>query len=212
MALRATLTAGGDGPGYYAIRAKADLSGYYGVYGLKATSLQGNYSFGISAVGEGKYAYGVYADATGSSNEYAGYFSGDLAYTGNLINASDQKFKRNIQNTGPTVGSKLFQLQPKTYRFRRAEYPRMGFPEGQQFGLVAQDVEQVFPSPVSTEVHPNDPENGSSEPMTYKSVNYRQFIPVLVRAVKEQQVHIDSLRSELNALKDTLQSQGIDVE
>ena len=28
MALRATLTAGGDGPGYYAIRAKADLSGY----------------------------------------------------------------------------------------------------------------------------------------------------------------------------------------
>jgi flagellar biosynthesis chaperone FliJ len=48
--------------------------------------------------------------------------------------------------------------------------------------------------------------------MTYKSLNYRQFIPVLVQAVKEQQVHIDSLRSELNALKDTLQSQGIDVE
>jgi len=50
-------------------------------------------------------------------------------------------------------------------------------------GIIAQEVEKVLPSAVS------ENEGGS------KSVNYNELIGVLVEAVKEQQIQIDSLKS-----------------
>jgi len=50
-------------------------------------------------------------------------------------------------------------------------------------GIIAQEVEKVLPSAVS------ENEGGS------KSVNYNELIGVLIEAVKEQQVQIDSLKS-----------------
>ena len=60
--------------------------------------------------------------------------------------------------------------------------------EKQKIGLLAQDIEKVFPELVSES-------NG------IKSVNYQGLVPVLINAMKEQQRILSEQQSELNVLK-----------
>lgn len=62
----------------------------------------------------------------------------------------------------------------------------MAFSQKRQIGLIAQEVEEVFPELVHTD------ESG------YKSVEYSKITAILIEAVKEQQAQIESLRKENN--------------
>ena len=207
----------------------------------------GSYSYGVRGQSEGSGSYGVYGSGDsygvyGSSNSYAGYFNGDLVYTGDFYQSSDRKFKREIQTLGQglsseiqtrvegfsapsggqqqeSVRAKLLRLEPKRYRYRTGEYEQMGFPEGEQYGLIAQQVAEVFPSLVGEVVHPgkltrssSGEVTGVSESVTYQSVNYMELVPMLIQTAREQQAEIDALREELGALKEALRSQGVQVE
>jgi len=178
----------------------------YGVYGSGFSSSGTNYGvYGSAAGGFSATNYGVFGTASGSrAVNYAVYASGDLAYTGNLIKVSDAKLKENVQ---PLTGvlAKITQLQPKTYTFaKKPEYAHMNLPSGMQCGLVAQELEQVFPEMVVDAVHPSAEalrnERGG-EPIRYKGVDQMAMIPILVQAIKEQQMIIESLQKELAALK-----------
>lgn len=59
-----------------------------------------------------------------------------------------------------------------------------------QYGVIAQEVEQVFPEMVA--------ENSDK----IKLVAYEQLIPVLIEAVKEQQVQLDAMQQEIKLLKE----------
>ena len=64
-----------------------------GIFTRGASASSNNYGIHANAQG-GSTAYGVFASASGASNNnYAGYFTGDLGYTGNLIAVSDARFK-----------------------------------------------------------------------------------------------------------------------
>ena len=63
-------------------------------------------------------------------------------------------------------------------------------------GLVAQEVEEVFPEIVS---------EGSDG---YKSVDYGSMVAVLLEAVNEQQERIDALREEVADLRNELESRS----
>ena len=68
--------------------------------------------------------------------------------------------------------------------------------EKQKIGLLAQDIEKVFPELVS-------------ESHGVKSVNYQGLVPVLINALKEQQNEIDILKqqqSEIDELKTMLKT------
>ena len=54
-----------------------------------------------------------------------------------------------------------------------------------KIGLLAQDIEKVFPELVT-------------ETNDIKSVNYQGLVPVLINAMKEQQDEIDSYKTELS--------------
>ena len=55
-----------------------------------------------------------------------------------------------------------------------------------EYGVVAQEIQKIFPEMVSVV----DKENG------YLGVSYIQLVPVLIAAIKEQQVIIENLRKE----------------
>ena len=59
-----------------------------------------------------------------------------------------------------------------------------------QFGVIAQEIEQVFPEMVT--------ENNEK----IKLVAYEQLIPVLIEAVKEQQKQMDAMQKEITLLKE----------
>jgi len=122
-------------------------------------------------------------------------------------------------STTDSPKDKLLKLQPHSFEYRTNEHPGLGLPRGKQYGLLAQHVEAVFPELVNNEMHPGETRlDGSAEvtdqgsTRTYKSVNYMQLIPLLLQTVREQQAEIDTLRTELEALKEAVQNQGISVE
>lgn len=118
------------------------LSGsYYGTaYGSYNTAYAGKSYY--------DYAYGSYNYASGGYyNNYAVYSSG-YSYATGYWYTSDRKLKKNIRNYEGAM-SDIMQLKPKVYDFDTETYPLMGLPETEQLGLIAQELEEVFPTLVN---------------------------------------------------------------
>lgn len=95
-------------------------------------------------------------------------------------------------------------LRPVTYEMKTDEYPFMNFEKGTQIGFIAQEMESIFPSLVVPGAHPGENENDPF--IEYKGINYIGLTPILVKALQEQQIMIDSLKSENNDLKSKYES------
>ncbi|HNG64014.1 MAG TPA: hypothetical protein PLK54_09675, partial [Ferruginibacter sp.] len=77
---------------------------------------------------------------------------------------------------------------------KNEEFPYMNFSKQLQFGYVAQDLEKYFPNLVEQGSHPGA--NADDAPITFKSVNYIGMVPVLTKAIQEQQQQIDDLKKQ----------------
>jgi hypothetical protein len=164
----------------------------------------GSFNIGLVGLGNGgTNAYGVYGSASSaSSTNYGVYCSGNGGYTGTWSSLSDGKFKNNIAKLAEGTISKIMQLKPSTYTLKTEEYKFMNLPEGSQFGFVAQDLEQVFPTLVVNSSHPGEQGvGGNSAQINYKAVNYIGLIPILTKAIQEQQTTIQDLKSEIESLR-----------
>ena len=147
---------------------------------------------------------GVYGSASGSSTDnYAGFFSGDVVYTGSLTNISDKRLKTNIQ---PFTGSleKLKTLNIYTYNYSaRGAYSNMNLPSTMQYGFMAQDLEKIFPelvqenSVIESEVEGEIKLNSET---TYKTVNHIGMVPILTKAIQEQQEIIEKQQELIEKL------------
>lgn len=121
-----------------------------------------------------------------------GFFSGSIYATNAILpgasSPSDRNLKKNIQNlTGAT--SIIKQLYPKTFLYDTEKYSDAGLPKKEQFGLIAQELEGVLPNLVENNTHPTG--------LTFKSVNYTGLIPILIKAMQEQQTEIESLKRKI---------------
>lgn len=102
---------------------------------------------------------------------------------GNNVSASDVRWKTNI-NTIKNSLEKISKLRGVTY-----EWSDLSKGTGDQIGVIAQEVEDIFPEAVST-----DKEG-------YKSVAYSKLAAPLIEAVKELKNENEVLKKELMALK-----------
>ena len=91
----------------------------------------------------------------------------------------------------------------------------MQLPEGIHYGLVADEVQQVMPGAVKKAVQPaeyanHDEKNGKklSDKVEFNAVNYTEIIPVLISAVKEQQVMIKEQQKKIDELEKRLTAKG----
>ena len=157
----------------------------------------------------GQTAYGVYG-STGASGplggtRYAGYFAGNVYVTGTLTQASDAALKTDVRPLADALGGgalpRVLALRPSAYRFTADErYAGLNLPEGEHYGLVAQEVAEVLPALVREGVHPAG--DDGSEGLRYRAVDYVSLVPVLVQALQEQQAQIEALRAEVQALRE----------
>ena len=191
---------------YYGLIANSSSSGGYGVsaYGY----------FGVYGQGT---KYGIYGYAPSSG--YAGYFSGSV-YTSATYVGSDQKLKQHIEDASSALVI-IKQLKPKSYEYRQdGSFKAMNLPTGIHYGLIAQDVEKILPNLVkaSSFEQAKTPPPGNSgadnqknarpqtaaEKIDFKAVNYTELIPILVKAVQEQQSQIHQQDSTIQELKQEL--------
>ena len=126
----------------------------------------------------------VIGNGTGNdtrSNAFEVLFDGSTTIAGDLSINSDARLKANIISLGSTL-AKLLQIDGKTYTMKKDENKK------QKIGVLAQDIEKVFPELVSES-------NG------VKSVNYQGLVPVLINALKEQDTKLNKQQAEIDELK-----------
>jgi hypothetical protein len=155
------------------------------------TNIQtGNYAWGVNDTPSDLYLQGkkgnVGIGILGTGG-YRLYVNGTAYSTGGWA-GSDIRWKKNIYPL-QDVMSKLLYLNGVKYEWRKTEFPEINFDSGKQIGLIAQDVEKVFPELVKTD------NNG------FKAVSYEKLSVVLLEGMKEQQKQIESYKSQLQSLQ-----------
>jgi len=118
-----------------------------------------------------------------STDYHGGLAAGKLWSSTGTVQSSDIHLKRDIKDI-PQALAKLLQLRGVSYYWQDASKGTTA-----QLGLIAQEVETVFPELV---------EQGADG---MKALNYNGLIPVLLEALKEQQNTIASLIDRLNVLE-----------
>ena len=161
------------------------------------------YGSRIILEGSGNTSYGIYAQPLSTGTKYAGYFNGDVTVTGTFNNPSDRKFKTNITPISTSSSlSKLNALQIYQYEYDRQQFPYMSFPEQLQSGVIAQDMQEVFPELVKKNIHPAHTSKHmtdsreSNAALEYLGVDYLGLIPHLISAVQELQKNIEMLKEQ----------------
>ena len=103
---------------------------------------------------------------------------------------SDQRLKANVT---PIISglSKVSNLTGVEFDWNKDSYAHL---QGHDIGVIAQNIESVVPEAVST------------RPDGYKAVRYDKIVPVLIEGMKEQQIQIQNLQTEVDSLKYWLES------
>jgi hypothetical protein len=131
-------------------------------------------------------------------NNGAGAYKFQVADSGNVTNTnnsygaiSDVKLKENIVDASPKLKD-LCKVKVRQYNLKSD-------PDHKQIGVVAQELEEVFAGLVE-ETADKDRE-GNYLGTTTKQVKYSVFVPMLIKAMQEQQALIENLTTRLNALE-----------
>ena len=119
------------------------------------------------------------------------FSSGNVQNINNSYAAiSDIKLKENIVDATDKL-SDIKQVKVRNYNF-------IGETK-KQLGVIAQELEAIFPNMVE-DIPDTDAEDNDLGTTT-KSVKYSIFVPMLIKAMQEQQTQIEALQSEINTLK-----------
>jgi hypothetical protein len=134
--------------------------------------------------------FDVYSDTVGATNRDLFIDSGGKLGYVSSIRAS----KTEIQDM-PNI-SWLYQLNPVTFKYRKKDAEENYTDEidgGIQYGLIAEDVEQINPDLVFYDETENGPE--------LRGINYSMLIMPLIKAVQQQQSIIENLTARIEALE-----------
>ncbi len=195
----------------------------YGLYSNPANSATNNYMYYGTMVGSTNTDWGIYL--TGEDKNYFSgnvgigctapqyklHVVGDIAASGilrassatvstTITACSDFRFKTNITPLSNALQN-VMKLQGVTYDWLKKEFPDRYFNDRKQIGIIAQELEKVYPELVNTD------EKG------YKSVDYSKMTPILVEAIKTQQVLIETQKKDIDDLKNQahITQQNIDT-
>ena len=113
---------------------------------------------------------------TPSDKNKAVLINNDLIVTGSIFNTSDISLKKNINNIDLEEANQLLTLNPVHYQYIYDNTKR------KHYGLIAQDVEKIYPELIGT------------NNIGYKTINYQEIIPLMLRKIQVIQEEIDELR------------------
>jgi hypothetical protein len=159
---------------------------------------------------------GVNGNRTGFGFGWGGLFQNDLGYTGFFGLASDARIKKNVV-TIPNAMHILMNLRGVRYEHKldEAQYADLGLKSGLNYGFIAQEIESILPDLVKEKAIPHlnatkrpdsDQVNESREAEVLKTVSYIEIIPILVEAVKSQQIELEKQKLLIEELSKKLEA------
>ncbi|MCX7954049.1 MAG: tail fiber domain-containing protein [Bacteroidales bacterium] len=102
---------------------------------------------------------------------------------------SDERMKKNVKTLHSALDNVL-KLRPVEFYWKKEQFPDKHFSDNKQFGLIAQEVEQIYPELVNTT------QEG------YKNVDYIKLTPILIKAIQELTERVTKLENENRELKE----------
>jgi predicted acyltransferase (DUF342 family) len=131
---------------------------------------------GALKVGYTPLDYPYTFDSNGATLDISGAcsISGDLNLVGNVISQSDRRIKTNI--------NPIYNCLEKIDTISGYRYNRIDLNDEKHIGLIAQEVEELFPELVT-------------ETNNIKGINYQGFIAVLLNCIKELNKKIENIEN-----------------
>ena len=147
----------------------------------------GEYTGGIKIQPDGGASYfqyhgNLYFRNTSGNNRLTLDQSGNLTANGNVTAYSDARLKTDIHTINDALGI-CGKLRGVSYKWIKNGKPSIG--------VIAQEVEEIIPEVVLTNVDTN-PETG--ETTEVKSVDYGKIVGVLINAINELKAEVDELK------------------
>jgi trimeric autotransporter adhesin len=122
-----------------------------------------------------------------ANDTYAIYATGYCYSTVGWGYPSDARWKKNITDLDFSLDN-LKSIRTVSFDWNREEYPEMKFSDKRDFGVIAQELEKILPTLVTT------------DPRGFKSVDYSKLSVVLLKSVQEQQEIIEKQQNQINDL------------
>ena len=151
----------------------------------------------VSATATASNNYGILVNFSNSAPNNASQYmfravdNTTTCYTiysnGTTTGRSDARLKKNISDATPKLDD-ICKLQVRNYEWNES----VG--GSKEIGLIAQEVETVFPNLVVT----HDVEKDGDD---YKEVKYSVFVPMLLKAIQELKTIVDAQAAEIAELK-----------
>ena len=130
---------------------------------------------------QGFFLIGRQGDPNTGANRILIYSNGNVANVNNSYGAiSDERLKENIVDATPKLDD-LMKVKIRNYNFIGQE--------DKQIGVIAQEIENVFPSLVEDTKDPESEE-------TTKSVKYSVLVPIMLKAIQELKAEVEELKSK----------------
>ncbi|MEQ9405648.1 MAG: tail fiber domain-containing protein [Cyclobacteriaceae bacterium] len=172
-----------DGNGWYFTNARLGVSSDgtddWGDFTLAKSNIAGETSQDMISMSASDGHISATGDISGNT----------LTSSNGTVQTSDARFKKNVKSIENAL-SKTSQLNGYTYNWNKLAKKQKGITsDKEQVGVLAQELEEVFPQLVKTD------EDG------YKAVNYAALTAVLIEAVKELSAEVNSLKAENTKLK-----------
>ena len=138
----------------------------------------------------GNACWGINSSTTSAS--YCLYASGNIYSTGTITAASDERRKDNIITIESAL-DKVLSLRGVTFTWNDLEETDSDYGKT-QMGVIAQEVEKIVPEVVRY-----------AEDVDQYSVSYANLTALLIEAMKEQNEVINTMRKEIEELKQRLE-------
>jgi hypothetical protein len=108
--------------------------------------------------------------------------------------SSDERLK-NINSNIENALDKLLSLRAVNFNWKSDDTKK------EVLGLIAQDVDKVFPQVVDKSKLPFDINGERTDETEYLNIRYTELVPVLVRAIQELSTDLTSAKQEIELLK-----------
>ena len=121
----------------------------------------------------------------------------DVYATAGVVNTSDIRLKKNIKNLSYGL-AEVMKLEPISYQWKNSRDPAEV-----KIGFSAQQLLTVLPEVVKTHdfVYPDEKGPGELQENENLGVYYSDIIPVLTKAIQEQQLLIEKLNGRIETLE-----------
>ena len=117
--------------------------------------------------------------------------NGSVNCTGGTC-SSDERWKKDIQPLQNSLAN-IQKLQGVSYYWRTDEFPNKDFNQTKQIGVIAQEVEKIYPELINT--------NNEG----YKSMDYMSLTAILLEGLKEQQQLIEQQSQRIIELEQQME-------